>query len=98
MELTVSDIVAHATSFEDGALVSDALISAADADGFVVVSFSGIDTITTSFLNGLFVRTLRLRGRDFLFAKTRFTHLSRQVRDMIQTRFISKLDDFEAAS
>jgi hypothetical protein len=95
MDVIVTDIVKHASSYEDGKLVSDALLRAVDTDGFANVSFAGVDTITTSFLNGLLVRTLRLKGREFIFSKTKFSHLSRQVNEMIQTRFLRHMDEFD---
>jgi hypothetical protein len=95
MDVIVTDIVKHASSYEDGELVSEALLRAVDTDGFANVSFAGVDTITTSFLNGLLVRTLKLKGRKFIFSKTKFSNLSWQVKEMIQTRFLSRMDEFD---
>lgn len=91
----VNSIVERAASFEDGLAVSRHVLTEIEQHGSVALSFLGIETMTTSFLNGLFVTIVKEKGSQFLFQSVRLIDVSRQPRQMIMDRLIRRMEEIE---
>jgi hypothetical protein len=86
MVVRILDIVAGADTADQGRSVLDRLRSAIHADGGVTVSFQGVQSATSSFVNSAFVPLLDDHALDSLKQRLRVIHSTRQINDMIKTR------------
>jgi hypothetical protein len=84
--IQIRDLVAGANTADDGNVVFTHLRSAMASGARFVVSFIGVQTATSSFVNAAFVPLLK----DFSFAdvkrRMRVTDSTRQINQMIKTR------------
>lgn len=84
--IRIRDHVARASSYEDGdvifRLVSDNLHAGAD----VAVSFEGISSVPSAFVNAAFVRLLETMKFEDFRAKVRFKDSTRSINDLLRSR------------
>jgi hypothetical protein len=86
MVIRVRDFAPGADTSEEGARLFDLLNSAMGTQGLVTVSFDGIQTATSSFVNAAFVELLSRFSYGDIKLRIRVTDSTRQINDMIKTR------------
>jgi STAS-like domain of unknown function (DUF4325) len=86
MVIRLRSIVRGANTFDEGVRAFDALQNALKKPGKVVVSFDGIQTATSSFVNASFVGLLDQFSYADLKSRVRVVDSTRQINEMIKTR------------
>lgn len=86
MVIRIADIVSGADTQAQGAKVFEAMTHALSTNATVVVSFDGIDTATSSFVNVSFVRLLDIMSFADIKRRVRVTRSTKQINDMIRSR------------
>lgn len=86
MVITVRAIVPACDTNQHGDAVRDAIERALTSGGTVEISFAGITSATTSFVNSAFVDLLGALSFDEIKRRIRVVHSTRQINDMIRTR------------
>lgn len=86
MVIQVADIVPGANTAEQGGRVFEILRNTLSAPGVVTISFEGIQTATSSFVNTALVALLDDFSYEDLRSRIRVTNSTRQINDMIKTR------------
>jgi hypothetical protein len=87
MVIRILDIVSGADTAIQGADVFARLHGAlASSDARVIVSFDGVQTATSSFVNVAFVQLLSAFSLEDIKARLRVVASTRQINDMIRTR------------
>ena len=86
MVIRVADIVPGADTAEQGGRLFEILRQALNGPGTVTISFDGMHTATSSFVNVAFVALLDDFSYDDLRSRIRITNSTRQINDMIKTR------------
>jgi STAS-like domain of unknown function (DUF4325) len=87
MVIRIRDFVSGANTSEEGEIVFDRFSSElTKKSAGVIVSFEGIQTATSSFVNAAFVELLNKFSYAELKSRVRVTNSTRQINDMIRTR------------
>ncbi len=86
MVIRVADIVPAADTSAQGVAVHGHLIHALRGDGIVVLSFAGITSATSSFVNACFVDLLDAFSLADIKRRLKVVESSRQINDMIKSR------------
>jgi hypothetical protein len=86
MVISVLNIASGADTADQGAAVFIHLRDAMQAGGSVAVTFEGVQTATSSFVNMAFVPLLDDYSFDHIKQHLRVTKSTRQINDMIKTR------------
>jgi hypothetical protein len=87
MVIRITDIVAGADTADQGLAVFARLHQAlADKDARIIVSFVGVKTATSSFVNTAFVQLLSTFSLADIKARMRVVDSTRQINDMIRSR------------
>jgi uncharacterized protein DUF4325 len=86
MVIRILDFVRGADTSDQGALVLARLQAALAGDTEVIVSFDGINTATSSFVNAGIVPLLQHFPLSDLKARLRVVDSTRQINDMIKMR------------
>jgi hypothetical protein len=88
MVVHISDLVQGCDTADDGLIVRDSLLHALHAEFYATVTFAGISTVTTSFVNAAFVDLLRHMSLDQIKRRVRVVDATRQINDMIRQRLM----------
>lgn len=85
--INISDIVDHCASYENGKAVYDVIVARLLAGECVVLSFEGITSVSTSFVNAAFIELLG--SMDFAVIKRQlsFSNTNKIINDTIKRRF-----------
>ena len=87
MVIRVIDLIGAADTEADGSAVYARLHTAlSNSDNAIVLSFTGVHTATSSFVNAAFVPLLRDVTYSDLKRRLRVIDSSRQINDMIRSR------------
>ena len=87
MVIRIRDFVSGANTSEQGEIVFSHLSDQiGKQQGEIVVSFDGIQTATSSFVNAAFVELLTRFSYADLKARLRIVNSTRQINDMIKMR------------
>ena len=86
MVIRIRDIVGGADTAGQGQTVFRHLVAAFAKDGTVTVSFDGLQTATSSFVNASFVALLQVYPLAVIKQRMKVTSSTRQINDMIKTR------------
>jgi hypothetical protein len=87
MVIRVSNIVKDADTSDEGNAVLPTLVQELERDGTVSISFAGIDTVTSSFVNAAFYPLLTSIPISELRRRLRIIDSTRQINDMIKRCF-----------
>ncbi|MEK4758950.1 STAS-like domain-containing protein [Viridibacillus sp. FSL E2-0187] len=89
MVITVSvlDYVDSCYSNDDGAVVFEIIDSLLNKKNKVIVSFEGINSITSSFTNTAFVELIKKYDMDFVKQNLSFVKSNKAINQMIKSRF-----------
>jgi hypothetical protein len=88
MVIRILQVAASADTGEQGLAVLSRIRSALDAQHKVVVSFDGITTATSSFVNAAFVELLSAIALSDIKSRLRVVDSTHQINDMIRNRMI----------
>jgi len=86
MVIQVRQFVDAANTADKGSLVLSAILNALRSDDKVTVSFHGVTTATSSFVNVAFVGLLDYLSLSEIKRRIRVVDSTRQINDMIKTR------------
>lgn len=84
--IRILDIAGGADTQTQGDLVYGHLVKAFAAPGQVIVSFDGIDIVTSSFLNVTFSKLLATVSFDEIKARLKVIKSTRQINTMLRRR------------
>jgi hypothetical protein len=86
MVIRIKDISRSADTGEQGDLVYRQIKDALANDSSVVISFAGVATATSSFVNAAFVSLLDVLSFDEIKRRIKVTDSNRQINEMIRSR------------
>jgi hypothetical protein len=86
MVITVRDVVTACDTEQQGDTLRSVIISALASPGVVDLSFSGITSVTSSFVNAAFVELLAAMPFSTVKARIRISDSTRQINDLIRSR------------
>ncbi|HEY8118149.1 MAG TPA: STAS-like domain-containing protein [Methylophilaceae bacterium] len=96
MVINIVDYVKTASTYEDGEVIYKLISDAIRRDEQVILSFSGIPSVPSAFINSAILRLLE----DFSFEKIRekiiFVNTTKHINDLIKSRFefvLSRLEN-----
>jgi hypothetical protein len=94
MVILISDLVNSADTAEQGILVHAELKKSLFSGESVVVSFEGIHTATSSFVNAAFVPLISVFGLGAIQQRLRVVNSTRQINSLIKARLerVASLD------
>lgn len=84
------DYVPHCYNAEDGQIVRNLLLTRMAQDDSVIVSFKGVQSIPSSFVNTALISLLCTFSFSEIKRRLRFVDTNSQINEMIRSRF-----DFE---
>jgi hypothetical protein len=90
MVVRALDLVVHCYTQEDGHAVYRAILPLLEQGKNVDLSFDGVETVPSSFINTALISLLEKLSFDTIKAQLRFVDTTRQINEMIRSRF-----DFE---
>lgn len=86
MVIQIHNLVSGANTADQGNIVNARLRAALKSGDKIVLSFAGVQTATSSFVNAAFVRLLNDWKFDELKGRLRIVDSTRQINQMIKTR------------
>jgi hypothetical protein len=93
MVIRIRDFVSAANTAEEGEIVFSRLRGGLSRQkSAIIVSFEGIQTATSSFVNAAFVELLEKFSYADLKARLKVTNSTRQINDMIKMRLARSSD------
>ena len=87
MVVRILDHVRSASTYEDGDVIYRLLIDDLTTGGEVTVSFAGVTSVPSAFINGAFVRLLETLPFDVVRSKLKILDSTRQINDLLRSRF-----------
>ena len=81
------DHVKRCSSYEDGAVIFNLIKRAFDQEQKVEISFDGVLSVPSAFVNAALVQLLDSYSFEFVQSNLNFTNSTRQVNDLIRRRF-----------
>jgi len=90
MVIRALDVVRQCYSQDDGQKVFEALYPRLKRGERVELSFDGVDTVPSSFINTALIHLLDVLSFDTIKSNLKFVNTTRQINQMIKSRF-----DFE---
>lgn len=88
--INVLDHVKHCYTNYDGDVIFKLIKKELDNNNIATVSFSGVKSIPSSFVNAAFITLLDYYDFSFIRSRIRIVNSTKQINDMIKHRF-----DFE---
>lgn len=85
--IRVLDFVDRCYNGEDGQVIHDIIASSLTSSGRLVVSFDGVDSVPSSFVNVALISLLDEWDFDEIKRRLSFVDTNSQINDMIRTRF-----------
>lgn len=86
--IRVLDLVDRCYNGDDGQIIHDALVARLKKHEQITISFAGVDSIPSSFVNTALISLLTEFRFDEIKRFVRFSETSSQINDMIKTRFL----------
>jgi hypothetical protein len=97
MVIHVADFVPACDNVQQGDVLRVAILRALINTAAVSVSFAGLTSATSSFVNAAFVDLLHDMSFDDIKERVRITNSTRQINDMIRTRLTREAERSVAA-
>lgn len=85
--IRVLDYVDQCYNSADGKIIHDVIESRLKSDEPLTVSFAGVDSVPSSFVNTALISLLNLYDFNQIKRLLRFVDTNSQINDMIRTRF-----------
>lgn len=87
MVINVLDHVERCYSNQDGKVILDLLTTKLSNGESVVLSFKGVNSLTSSFTNTALIELLRQFSMSYIKENLRFIDTNRHINEMIRNRF-----------
>lgn len=87
MDIKVTDITPRCYTNEDGAKVFEHLLPLLRQGESVCLSFKGVDVVPSSFVNSAFISLLDYLDFEVIKKQLFFSDTSRQINEIIKSRF-----------
>lgn len=81
------DFLEHCYTAEDGQAVYSRILPAIKSGQRVTVSFEGIDSVPSSFVNAAFIQLLQEFSYDEIKLRLTFSNSTKQINEMLLKRF-----------
>ncbi len=85
--IRVLDYVDQCYNSADGQIIHDVIASHLKSESTLTVSFAGVDSVPSSFVNTALITLLKLYDFNQIKKLLRFVDTNSQINDMIRTRF-----------
>jgi hypothetical protein len=85
--IRILDHVTSTSAYADGDVIYRLITSELNSKKAVTVSFSGIKSLPSAFINAAFIRLLEVFDYDYIRANVRFIESTRQINRLIKDRF-----------
>jgi hypothetical protein len=85
--IRVLDFVDHCYNSDDGQIIHDIIAPALSRGGDLTVSFDGVDSVPSSFVNVALISLLDQWNFDEIKRRLRFVDTNSQINEMIRDRF-----------
>lgn len=85
--ITIHHHVGRCYSNQEGMIIKKMIDEHLKSNQQVIVSFDGINGVTSSFVNTAFIELLKDYDFNFIKSHLRFVNTSKQVNEMIKDRF-----------
>lgn len=85
--LRVTDFIDHCYTNSDGDKIKQLILNELDSGTKVDVSFQGVDSVSSSFINSAFIELLECYSFDHLKNHLGFVNTTRPINDAIKRRF-----------
>ncbi len=95
--IAVTDIVEECSSYESGVKVYEAVKAQLAMGEQVSLSFKGISSVSTSFVNAAFIDLLQDFDFETIKSRLRFVDTNRAINDGIKRRFTFEVDRIKRA-
>ncbi|MGG3693905.1 STAS-like domain-containing protein [Heyndrickxia ginsengihumi] len=92
MNIRVKDLVDQVYSNNDGMVIYNELKNQLDNDNKVAVSFDDIGALNSSFVNSAFIELLNDFDFQFIKNNLRFVNSTKQINEMIKSRFAFEMN------
>lgn len=93
VNISVKDYVDQVYSNDDGTVIYNALKRELGNSNKIQVSFKDISALNSSFVNSAFIELLNDYDFQFIKQNLRFVDSTRQINDIIKTRFSFEVHD-----
>jgi hypothetical protein len=87
MVIRILDHVKAPSTYEDGDVIFRLIVGDLKAGREVSVSFDGVLSVPSAFINGAFIRLLESIPFDVVRSKLRFEHSTRHINELLRSRF-----------
>lgn len=87
MVIRALDLVRQCYTQEDGQKVFEELFPRLERGEKIELSFDGVETVPSSFINTSLIRLLDRIPFETIKSNLRFVHTTKQINEMIKTRF-----------
>lgn len=85
--ISIKDHIDHCYSNSDGEVIKDILLKNLDVGEKTVLSFDGIDSVSSSFVNSALIDLLDVYSFDIIKSHVTFADTTRSINDVIKRRF-----------
>lgn len=90
--IRVLDVVPRTFNNDDGREVHDAIREALAREEVVTLSFDGVDSVPSSFVNSALITLLHDLSFDEVRRRLRFVQTNSQINEMIRSRFNQEVE------
>lgn len=87
MVIRILDHVQTASSYEDGDVIFKKISSEIKQDKLITISFQGISSVPSAFVNAAFIRLLEEFSFEKIRNSLRFIDTTKNINELIKSRF-----------
>lgn len=91
--LKVLNHVQHCYTNNDGQVIKEQILKEIQNNDNVVVSFEGVDSVSSSFLNTALIDLLEIYSFNEIKQKIKFSNSSKSINDAIKRRFSFEVNE-----
>lgn len=88
MVIVILDHIPHCYSNADGDVIHDLIVKGFSQSEEIVLSFQGVDGVSSSFVNSALIRLLDDYEYNDIKARLKIINSTKQINQMIKSRFI----------
>ena len=95
MVIKILDHVKSVSTYEDGNIIFELISTQLKNNNHVIISFSGIQSVPSAFINSAFIRLLDIFSFDKIKEYVKFSETTKHINDLIKSRFefVTKLEN-----
>lgn len=86
-QIRILDLVETASTYQDGEAIFKRLLDEIDAGHDVVVSFQGIASVPSAFVNAAFLKLLETHTFEQIQAQLKIRDSTKHINDLVRSRF-----------